>query len=119
MQAYLEELEATRLYAAGIFNSGAIHDLIVDGTIPWPVTAIVGALREAAAELAVDGWVPVATAAAWILKVYPGELPKHYGCRSWPEVLHESRQFELRYRQTDGQRTAWYRARTTTRVLTE
>ena len=79
--------------------------------IPWAITAIVGALREVAAELAIDCWVPVAKATEWISTRYPEKLPKNCGCRSWPQVLQKSRCFELRYRQTGGQRVAWYRVR--------
>lgn len=111
LRQWAEELEGTRLRAAEVFKSGTVHDFIVDGTIPWPITAIVGALGEAATELAVDGWAPVAQAAEWIATNYPEELPKNYGCRSWPHVLQESRCFELRYRQTSRQRVPWYRER--------
>jgi len=39
----------------------------------------------------------------------PERQPKKYGCASWRQVLHESRLFELRYRDLDGQRAACYR----------
>lgn len=71
----------------------------------------VRALREAASELAVDGWTSVAEAGRWISKRHPEQLPAKYGCSSWRQVLHESRLFELRYRDVGGQRTAWFKAR--------
>ena len=67
------------------------------------------ALREAAAELAVEGWTPVASAGRWIVERLPEHLPAKYGCSSWRQVVHESRLFELRYRDVGGQRAAWYR----------
>lgn len=39
------------------------------------------------------------------------QLPAKYGCNSWRQVVHDCRLFELRYRDVDGQRAAWYRAR--------
>ncbi|MCE8540098.1 OST-HTH/LOTUS domain-containing protein [Ruegeria pomeroyi] len=80
-----------------------------DGTVYWPFTEIVSALKKAAGELAVDGWVSVEEAAAWISEHYPDQLPGAYGCRSWRQVLHESRIFEIRYFETEGLRSAWYR----------
>lgn len=77
----------------------------------WPAAGIVRALREAASELAVDGWTPVAAASRWIMERSPDQQPNKYGCASWRQVLHESRLFELRYRDVDGERAAWYRVR--------
>ena len=115
LREWAEEIERTRLHAAEVFNAGPYRDLItaliVDGTIPWPFTAIVGALREAAAALGGDGWAPVAQAVEWISMRYSEEVPENYGCRSWPHVLQESRCFELQYRLTGRHRVAWYRAR--------
>ncbi len=109
LRQWAEELERIRLQAAEYFKSDASLDHFVGGVIPWRITMIVGALRGAATELAVDGWTPVAKADEWISAKYPEELPQNYGCRSWPQVLQESRYFEVSYRQTDGQRAAWYR----------
>lgn len=47
----------------------------------------------------------------WIAERHPDQLPAKYGCSSWRQVVHESRLFELRYREVDGQRAAWYRAK--------
>ena len=45
----------------------------------------------------------------WIAERHPEQLPGKYGCSSWRQVVHESRLFELRYRDVDGRRAAWYR----------
>lgn len=111
LRQWAEDLERTRLHAAEALKSDAFRDFVVDGTIPWPVTEIVSALQEAAVELAVDGWAPVAKAGEWVAARYPGELPVNYGCRTWRQVLHQSGVFELRYVQTEGQRVGWYRVR--------
>ena len=68
-------------------------------------------LREAAAQLAVEGWTPIAAAGRWIADQRPEQLPAKYGCISWRQVVHECRLFELRYREVEGQRAAWYRPR--------
>ena len=111
LRHWAEDLERMRLRAAEVIRSGAFHDLLVHGAMPWPITAIVIALREAALELTLDGWAPVERAGEWVSARYPAELPANYGCRSWRQVIHESGVFELRYRQTDGQGAAWYRAK--------
>lgn len=108
--------EVRRLLVESL-QSDAGYDLVFngiapDGTVDWPTAGIVRVLREVANELAVDGWTPVATAGRWIMERSPEQQPNKYGCASWRQVLHESRLFELRYRDVDGQRAAWYRVRT-------
>ncbi|MBP8276214.1 MAG: OST-HTH/LOTUS domain-containing protein, partial [Propionivibrio sp.] len=80
-----------------------------DSTVFWPVAGIVSALREAAGELAVDGWASIAEAGRWIAERFPEQLPAKYGCSSWRQVVHESRIFDLRYFEINGQRSARYR----------
>lgn len=109
LSQWTQDLIQTRQHAAELLGSDMVRDILVSGKAPWPLTPIVAALREAAAELAVDGWAPVVEASELLLARYPDELPANYGCRSWRQVLHESGVFELRYREVDGHRTAWYR----------
>lgn len=106
---WAQDLIQTRQQVADFLGSDMVRTILVSGKVPWPLTPIVGALREAAAELAVDGWAPVLEASALVLSRYPDERPGNYGCRSWRQVLHESGVFELRYRETEGHRAAWYR----------
>lgn len=94
------------------FRDLVIQGIAPDGSVDWPASGIVRALREASVELAVEGWTPVAAAGRWITQWYPDQRPARYGRASWRQVLHESRLFELRYRDVDGQRAAWYRAHT-------
>ena len=88
-----------------------INGILPNGTVIWSAAGIVRCLREAANELAVDGWTPVAAAGRWIMERSPEQEPTKYGCASWRQVLHESRLFELRYRDMNGQRAACYRFR--------
>jgi hypothetical protein len=116
LRGWAEHMDQTRRLAAEFAQSDACYDLMVngilpDGTVNWSAAGIVRALREAANDLAVDGWTPVAAAGRWITERSPEQQPSKYGCASWRQVLHESRLFELRYRDVDGQRAAWYRVR--------
>lgn len=116
LRGWAEHMDQARQLTAEFVQSDVFRDLVVngiapDGTVDWSAAGIVRALRDAAAELAVDGWTPVAVAGSWIADRHPEQLPAKYGCSSWRQVVHESRQFELRYRDIDGQRAASYRLR--------
>jgi len=114
LRVWAEDLEQCRRLAVEFFRSDVCHDWMVngiapDGTVAWPAAGIVSALREAAREVAVDGWASVVEAGRWIADRHPEQVPAKYGCRSWRQVVHEARIFELRYFEKDGQRSAWYR----------
>ena len=116
LQAWAESLDQARQLAASFIQSPAYHDLVVngiapDGTVDWGAAGCVSALREAVAALAIDGWVSVAAATTWISARYPEQTPEKYGCRTWRQVIHETRRFDLRYREDGGLKTAWYRER--------
>lgn len=114
LRAWAEHMQKTRRRLAQIVQSDVFQDLVLNGISPdgavfCPDAGIVRALREAASELAVDGWATVTEAGRWIAERYPEQLPEKYGCGSWRQVVHQSRIFELRYFETDGRRSAWYR----------
>ena len=114
LRGWAEHMDQARRLAAKFVQSDAFQDLVIngiapDGTVDWPAAGIIRALRNAANELAVDGWTPVAAAGRWIMERSPEQQPNKYGCASWRQVLHESRLFELRYRDADGRRAAWYK----------
>lgn len=116
LRGWAEHMEQARRLAAEFVQSSAFHELVVngiapDGSIEWAASGIVRALREAMDELAEDGWTPVAIAGRWVQARYPDQVPTKYGCSSWRQVVHESRLFELRYRDVDGRRAGYYRAR--------
>ena len=118
LRGWAEHMDQARRRAAEFAQSDAFRDLVIngiapDGSVDWPAAGIVRALREAADQLAVDEWTPVATAGRWIAERHPDQLPAKYGCSSWRQVVHESRLFELRYREVNGQRAAWYRPKET------
>lgn len=109
LSTWANDLAEIGRLTAEVLGSDLVRSLVATGRVPWPETAIVGALRQAAAEIAIDGWTPVLAAAALISERHPDQLPSNYGCRSWRQVVHESGIFELRYRVTDGRRAPWYR----------
>jgi hypothetical protein len=116
LRGWAKHMDQVRRLVAEFIQSDAGHDFMVngifpDGTVDWPAAGIVRALREAANELAVTGWTPVAAAGRWIEKHNAEQQPNKYGCSSRRQGLHESRLFELRYRDVDGRRAAWYRVR--------
>lgn len=116
LRGWAEHMDQARRLASEFYQSDTFRDLVIhgiapDGSVDWPAAGIVRALREAATELAVDGWTPVALAGRWITERLPEHLPSKYGCSSWRQVVHESHLFELRYRDVNGQRAAWYRAK--------
>lgn len=116
LRGWAEHMDQAQRLAAEFVQSDAFRDLVIngfapDGAVNWLASGIVRALSDAAAILAVDGWTPVAPAGRWIAENHPEQLPAKYGCSSWRQAIHESRLFELRYRDVDGQRAAWYRAR--------
>lgn len=116
LRGWAEHMDQARRVAAEFAQSDAFRDLVIngiapDGSVNWPVAGIVRALRHAADELAIEGWAPVTEAGRWVAERHPDQLPANYGCSSWRQVVHESRLFELRHREINGQRAAWYRAK--------
>jgi hypothetical protein len=58
----------------------------------------------------VDGWARLDAVQTWISKHHSEQTPEKYGCGRWPQVLSESRLFQLVYRDDEfGRRVAWYR----------
>lgn len=116
LRGWAEHMDQARRLAAEFVQSNTFRDLVVngiapDGSVDWSAAGIVRALREAATDLAVEGWTPVAMAGRWIAEKQPEQLPAKYGCSSWRQVVHESHLFDLRYREVNGQRAAWYRVK--------
>lgn len=114
LRAWAKGMHDARRALAEFVQSDAFHDLVGNGihpdsTVFWPGAGIVRALREAASELAVDGWTTVEEVGRWIAERYPEQQPANYGCSSWRQVVHESRFFELRYFEVGRRRVARYR----------
>lgn len=109
-------MAAVREEAGAFLQTEAFRALLVDGIEPdasfqWPNTGIVRALREAAENLSTDGWARLDEARLYLAEKHPEQTPVKYHCRTWPQVLSESRQFDLTYRVADGLRVAWFRPR--------
>jgi hypothetical protein len=116
LRSWAEHMEQARRLAAEFTQSDAFREFVIngiapDGVIHWSVSGIVLALSAAGKELAIDGWTSVTAASTWIEARHPEQTPEKYGCSSWRQVIHESRQFELRYKDINGQRAAWFRKR--------
>lgn len=75
----------------------------------WAAAGCVSALRQAATALAADDWASLDAAVEWIGTCHPDQTPEKYGCRTWRQVIHKSRRFELRYREEGGRKLASYR----------
>jgi len=115
LRQWAESMDDARAHAASFARSEVFLDMVLngvapDGTFDWPHTGIVRALREAAKARATEGWARLDDATAWIAEHNPEQVPQKYGCKTWPQVLSESRSFQLEYRRADDEpRVAWYR----------
>lgn len=115
LRQWAEALDAAKSVAASFAQSQSLQDLLFDGiapdgTVDWQNAGIVRALREAILAKTADGWLLLDDARAWMAEHQPQQLPKRYGCETWPQVLHKSRCFRLEYRQGEGGKVAWFRA---------
>jgi hypothetical protein len=114
---WAKSTDESRGLAAQFVRSPAFQDLLIsgigpDGSFEWPHTGIVRVLREASLVLSVNGWTRLDDARTWIAEKHPEQTPERYGRRSWPQVLTESRTFDLQYRAGEaGHKVAWFRFR--------
>lgn len=116
LQRIAGKMDEARLAAMDLFKTPQFLEMTVngigpDGTVHWPIAGIVGALRDAARELAIDGWTQLDAAARWIRKHRPEQTPQKYGCSRFRHVIHVSGQFEMRRMAHVGQLGVWYRER--------
>lgn len=116
LRSWIEHTEQVRQLAASFMQSPACLDFVVngiapDGVVDWTAAGCVSVLLEATGRLAIDGWTPLDAAVQWIGIQYPDQTPEKHHCRSWPQVLSESRRFELCYRGEDDGKKPWYRER--------
>jgi hypothetical protein len=115
LRHWAEAMDHARVEAAAFAQSQTFLDLVLhgiapDGSVDWPRAGIVRALREALHANGVEGWMRLDEARAWIAQHKPEQLPERYGCRTWPQVLSESRAFRLEYRQEMERKVAWFSA---------
>lgn len=114
---WTKSMDEARAHMSAFAQTDAFHDMVVngiapDGTFDWSHAGIVRVLREASGALSEGGWAQIDRAREWIAKNHPDQTPSKYGCRTWPQVLSESKLFELVYRvEDDGKRVGWFRER--------
>lgn len=114
---WVKTMDEARAHMAAFAETDVFHDMVVNGIAPdgsfdWPHTGIVRVLREASEALSEGGWTQVDRAREWIAENHADQTPSKYGCRTWPQVLSESKLFELVYRVgDDGKRAGWFRER--------
>lgn len=117
LQAWCRGMVEANQLADQFIRSGAYREwqancFAPDGTINWPMSGIVSALREATVHLSVEGWTSLEAAKTWLQATYPEQTPEKYGCRSWQQVLAESKLFELTYRTDEsGRKCRWFKTR--------
>ena len=117
LQNWATSTADVRRRAAEFLRSDAAEDFIIngiglDGVVDWTRAGIVASLIEAHEVCAIDGWTPLQTAIEFSASRYPEQTPQKYKCRSWPQVLHDSKRFELRYTLEPGAaKVALYRER--------
>lgn len=110
-------MDEARTVMASFAQTETFHDIVANGIAPdgsfeWSTSGIVRVLRDAAGNMSELGWTRLDQAIAWIASSHPEQTPAKYGCRSWPQVLGESRLFDLEYRVADdGRKVAWFRQR--------
>lgn len=80
------------------FRGFMVHGIAPDGSFDWPFTGIVSVLREGLQKFGVNGWASLDAVRTWVAEHHPEQSPEKYGCRSWPQAVHESRLFSLEYR---------------------
>ncbi|MBO9642332.1 MAG: OST-HTH/LOTUS domain-containing protein [Pseudacidovorax sp.] len=126
LRTWAEQMDKARALAASFMSSDAFKDMFIDGIAPdgqvnWPTSGIVSSLREAEQALAPPGrqarWIELNAAIAWITKQHPDQTPIRYGCSSWRQVLHESREFEVMKKKPAPAPTAGAGTTTTTGMV--
>ncbi len=110
-------MDEARIATVQFMQSTQFIELLVNDNTPnaaveWQHTGIVRELRDVVRKLGVDGWHSVDRARELILLRSPDQTPQHYGYRTWPQLLSESRLFDLEYRvDSDDRKSLWYRER--------
>lgn len=119
LRGWMNHSRSTRILMANLMNTPEFTALLIDGILPdgagiiWDYSAIVNSLRNAESIFAEHGWTSLARATDHIRKTEPEQTPKKYACRSWRHLLHESKQFEVRKKQTAPRQPTevWYRSK--------
>ena len=114
---WAKSMEMAREAAESFAKSPAFYELIVNGIAPdgsfaWSNSGMVRALRQASEANDIQGWARLDEVCTWLATHEPEQTPDKYGCRTWPQVVNESRLFDLQYRTSiDGRKEGWIRER--------
>jgi hypothetical protein len=119
LKNWAEEMINTRERLGAFIQTQMVEDILSngihpDGTVDWPASGVVRALREAESACAKEGWTLLDSAIAWLRTDHPDQTPTIYRCRTWRQVLKRSNQFEVRAdaHPVSQQGQTWFRSRT-------
>lgn len=100
-------IEAAESLAA-FFASPQGRALFLGGKVPLDATPLLNALRDAvqgcAAGVALDGTVLFGDVVEKLHSLHPNEKPENYGYASWQQVIHESGEFGMVRRDSEGRK---------------
>lgn len=101
LKGWASTMNTTREASIAFMQSNAYLDFLVnginpDGTVDWPASGVVKALRAAEAACATNGWTLLDSAIAWLRTDHADQTPAKYQCKTWKQVLERSKQFEIR-----------------------
>ncbi|KQW37770.1 OST-HTH/LOTUS domain-containing protein [Rhizobacter sp. Root404] len=113
VQHWLNTMVGAHASLTSVLQNSVVDDffngIAPDGTIDWEYSGIVRALRQATQSLASLDWVRLEDAIAWMTEHHPTQIPGRYGCRTWQQLLHESRAFRMEYRPDEQlSRVLWF-----------
>lgn len=117
LRGWVEHANQARSLTAQFLESQQFEEFLLHGerqvrNVEWAKTDIVASLREALVAVGDGEWARLDVATAWIGEGHPEQIPQRYGCVSWPQVLHESRAFQIDHRKAeDGRKVTWFRER--------
>ena len=120
LKGWAASMKNASALAASFSSTQQFKDLVCngiypDGTVDWPASGAVQALREAEIACAKEGWTLLDSAIVWLRADHSDQTPAKYQCKTWKQVLKRSKQFEIRATvdpaSTRGK--TWFRSRTT------
>lgn len=117
LKTWASSLDESRARVSALVQSKAfedafVHGINLDGSVCWSRSTIVECLRRAETACQVGGWAPLDVAIRLISKEHRDQMPSRYGCRTWRQVLKQSKQFEVRSvpGSSSGTGHVWYRS---------
>ena len=101
LKGWASSMNTAREASIAFMQSNAYLDFLVngvnpDGTVDWPASGVVNALRTTEAACATNGWTLLDSAIAWLRTDHADQTPAKYQCKTWKQVLKRSNQFEIR-----------------------